>query len=81
MCNKDVYMSETVTLRIPRELQEKMKKYEINWSNVLRNAVEEVVRRCELRETAKIVDMIRGKTRYGVFDSTKVIREERGRIE
>ena len=70
-----------MTLRIPRELQEKMKKYEINWSNVLRNAVEEVVRRCELRETAKIVDMIRGKTRYGVFDSTKVIREERGRIE
>ena len=48
-------MSVTFTVRIPRRLAEKMKKYkEINWSEVVRKSIEEYLRRLE--ETRTVVD-------------------------
>ncbi len=48
-------MSVTFTVRIPRKLMEKMKKYrEINWSEVVRKSIEEYLRKLE--ETQTIVD-------------------------
>ncbi len=72
-------MSETVSFRIPKKLKELMKKYDINWSEILRKTVEETIRKYELMEAAKIADEIRDKTKYGVFNSVKIIREDRGR--
>ncbi len=47
-------MSVTFTVRIPRRLAEKMKKYkEINWSEVVRKSIEEYIRRLE--ETRTVV--------------------------
>jgi len=41
-------MSVDFTVRIPRSLMEKMKRYsEINWSEVVRKSIEEYIRRLE----------------------------------
>lgn len=48
-------MSVTFTIRIPRKLAMKMKKYkEINWSEVVRRSIEEYIRKLE--ETRTVVD-------------------------
>ncbi len=48
-------MSTTFTIRIPKKLAEKMKKYrEINWSEVIRKSIEEYIKRLE--ELKTIVD-------------------------
>jgi Arc/MetJ-type ribon-helix-helix transcriptional regulator len=44
-------MSVTITVRIPRRLAEIMRRYrEINWSEVVRRAIEEYLRRLEESE-------------------------------
>ena len=41
-------MSVNITVRIPRKLAEKMRRYrEINWSEVVRKSIEEYIRRLE----------------------------------
>lgn len=46
-------MSASFTVRIPRELYEKMKRFrEVNWSEVVRKAIEEYIRRLEEGEKA-----------------------------
>ncbi len=48
-------MSVTFTVRIPRRLAEKMKKYrEIDWSEVVRRSIEEYIERLE--ESRSVVD-------------------------
>ena len=50
-----MYVSVTFTVRIPRRLAEKMKRYkEINWSEVVRKSIEEYLRKLE--ETKTVVD-------------------------
>jgi antitoxin CcdA len=46
----------TVSARIRRELYEKLKKYGVNVSYVIRRALEEEVRRREEEEVAKMLD-------------------------
>jgi antitoxin CcdA len=46
----------TVSARIRRELYEKLKKYSVNVSYVIRRALEEEVRRREEEEVAKMLD-------------------------
>ncbi len=46
----------TVSARIRRELYEKLKKYSVNVSDVIRRALEEEVRRREEEEVAKMLD-------------------------
>jgi len=68
-----------ITIRIPRELKEKMKKYrEINWSEVVRRALEERIRIQERIEATRRMDEIRRKVKpvkRGELD--KWIREDR----
>jgi len=48
-------MSVTFTIRIPRKLAERMRKYrEINWSEVIRKSIEEYLEKLE--ESRTIVD-------------------------
>jgi antitoxin CcdA len=46
----------TITARIRRELYEKLKKYNVNVSDVIRRALEEEVRRREEEEVARMLD-------------------------
>jgi len=51
-----IHMSATISVRIPKELKEEIKKYGINISHVVRKALEEELRKKkieEAREAAK----------------------------
>lgn len=72
-------MSEIITVRIPKELREKMKKYKVKWSEVIRKAIAEHIKKLELMEAAQVSDEIREKTLLGVYDSMKIIKKDRGR--
>ena len=68
-----------ITIRIPRELKEKMKKYrEINWSEVVRRALEERIRIQERIEATRRMDEIRRKVKPVKREELdKWIREDR----
>jgi len=76
-------MSSMITARVPKELKEKMKKAShINWSEVIRKAIEEKIlaeeRRRSLKNAANVMDEIRNNLlrAYGptCYDSVEVIK-------
>ncbi len=69
-------MSEVVSVRVPRELKEKMKRYRIDWSEEIRRFIEERIRLLELLEVLDEVEGRARKRRVRV-DSTMLIRELR----
>jgi predicted transglutaminase-like protease len=71
-------MSTTITIRVPRELKEKMKENPQEWSEEVRNFIEERVRNLELQKTLQIIGSRAEKRRVKV-DSTTLIREDRER--
>mgnify|MGYP000645611595 FL=1 len=71
-------MSSTFTVRIPRELKEKMKKLPVEWSEEVRRFIEEKVKRLELMGAIEEIELRVEKRRLRV-DSAKLIREDRER--
>lgn len=75
-----IYMS-VITIRIPRELKEKIKRYShVNWSEVVREAIVRRIRIEERLEAIRILDDIRGRVKpveRGTIE--RWIREDRGR--
>ena len=69
-------MSEVVSVRVPKELKEKMKKYNIDWSREIKGFIEEKVRTLELLEVIDDIEVRAGERKTKV-DSTKLIRESR----
>jgi hypothetical protein len=71
-------LSEVITVRVPRELREKMKKYENGWSEEIRSFIEMRVQQLELR---KLIDEIAEDPHRPTVkgDSAKLIREDRER--
>lgn len=70
-------MSEVISIRIPRELKEKMKKVDIDWASFIRGVVEEKVREERKKSAKKLMDESRRKTRGVKFDSVEVVRNLR----
>ena len=72
-------MSSTYTIRIPRDLKEKMEKNsEEAWSVEIRNFLEERVKQIELMQTLQQIES-RAQKRKTKTDSTILIREDRER--
>jgi len=71
-------MSTTITIRIPRELKEKMKENPQEWSEEVRAFIEERVRNLELQKTLEEIG-VRAEKRRVKIDSTAFIREDRER--
>ena len=71
-------MSSTFTVRIPRELKEKMKRFPVEWSEEVRRFIEEKVKRLELMEAIEEIELRAEKRRLRV-DSARLIREDRER--
>ncbi|HYA77968.1 MAG TPA: hypothetical protein VEF91_04555 [Verrucomicrobiae bacterium] len=72
-------MSSTYTIRIPRDLKEKMEKNpEEEWSREIRNFLEEKVKQIELVKTIQQIET-RAENRKTKTDSTILIREDRER--
>ena len=70
--------SVVLTIRIPRELKERMRRIDANWSEEIRRFIEERVRMYEL---LKLAEEVRGRARERRVeaDSTVLIREDRER--
>ena len=69
---------EIVTVRVPAAMHEEMKNLkEINWSEEIRCAIEEKLKREKRKQALKIMDKIRAKTKNTKFDSTEFIRKMR----
>jgi hypothetical protein len=73
-------MSATITIRVPRALKEKMKQNPAEWSEEVRNFIEERVRNLELQKTLKEIEP-RAEKRPVKVDSTILIREDRERSD
>ena len=71
-------MSSTYTIRIPRDLKEKMEKNPEEWSREIRNFLEERVKQIELIKTIQAIES-RAEGRETKADSTILIREDRER--
>jgi len=72
-------MSSTYTIRIPRDLKEKMERNpEEEWSSEIRNFLEERVKQIELVKTIQQIEL-RAEERKTKADSTLLIREDRER--
>jgi len=70
-------MSVKITIRIPKELKERMEKLRhVNWSDVIRRALEEKVREEEINWTLKVIEEISHKAKPGK-PVAEVIREFR----
>lgn len=69
-------MSDIISLKVPKELKEKMKRYRIDWSEEIRKFLEERVRVLELLETLDDIENKARKRRTRV-DSVKLIRDAR----
>ncbi len=69
-------MSDIVSVRVPKELKEKMKKYRIDWSREVRRFLEERVRVLEFLEMLDNIEKKVEKRRTRV-DSVKLIRKMR----
>ena len=71
-------MSTTFTIRISKELKEKMKKLNAEWSEEVRRFIEQRVKHLELIETIEEIKL-RAEKRRVKTDSTRLIREDRER--
>jgi len=71
-------MSTTFTIRIPRELKEKMEQNPAEWSQEVRAFLEEKVKQIELMKTLQEIEQ-RAERRKTKTDSTLLIREDRER--
>ena len=63
MCINVIHMSVTISVRIPKEFKEEIKKYGINISHVVRKALEEELRKKKIEEAKEAAK------RLGVFFS------------
>ena len=72
------FMSATFTIRIPAELKKKMEKNPAEWSQEIRDFLEERVKRMELLKTLEEIEL-RSEKRKTKIDSVSLIREDRER--
>jgi predicted DNA-binding protein len=70
------FMSTTYTVRIPRELKERMDENPAEWSQEIRNFLEERVKQMELLKTIQEIEL-RAERRRTTADSVMLIREDR----
>jgi len=69
-----------VSVKVPDELRELMRKVNINWSEYLREVIEEKIRIEFAKEASKKLDEIRGRThKISTEEVVKWIRRDRER--
>jgi hypothetical protein len=69
-------VSDVVSIRVPRTLREKMRRYNVDWAEEIRRFIEERIRMLELLETLDGLEE-RASRRKVNIDSTRLIRESR----
>jgi len=67
-----------LAIRIPKELKEKMRKIQVEWSKEIRCFIEERIKQFELMETIRDAEL-KAEKRKAQVDSTILIRGDRER--
>ena len=73
-----VNLSETFSVRIPRELKEKIEQNKADWSQEVRNFLTERIKQMELLKTIDEIE-VHAQKRTTKTDSVTLIREDRER--
>ncbi|MBS7650252.1 MAG: hypothetical protein QXI59_05600 [Candidatus Bathyarchaeia archaeon] len=71
-------MSSTLTIRVPKEVKEKLRKFDVKWSLEIRRFLEERVKQLESLSVMEEISK-RSVNRRIEIDSVKLIREDRER--
>ncbi|RLI76577.1 hypothetical protein DRP04_12520 [Archaeoglobales archaeon] len=58
-----------ISIRIPENLKKEMESVDINWSEFVRNAIEEKIRLEKLRRISKEIDSIKEQIKKGGVES------------
>jgi len=67
----------SITVRIPEQLKKDMAKIrDVNWSEILRRAIEQELKRTRMQEASRTIDELKAKSKIE-WDSVKVIRQWR----
>ena len=69
----------TVSTKVKKEILEKARKYNINVSEILRQALEQEISRREEEEARKSAERISKELRLFEEEVARLIREDRGR--
>jgi len=70
-------MQNVLSIRIPKELKEKMNRFDINWKEVLIKAIEERIKKIEAQRILTEIDKINEGLEVSKIPSWKIIREDR----
>ncbi len=68
-----------VSVRIPKELKNRMNRLQEDWASYLRRMIEHRIKQHERMEASKVIDGIRAKTKEGRYSAAKTIRVDRDR--
>jgi len=69
-----------LTIKVPKELKEEMRRLKINWSEHLRQAILRRLREEEMRLASEELDEVRARAKPTPTDEVVAwIREDRGR--
>jgi len=68
-----------ISVRVPKNLKERMGRVQEDWADYIRRMIERRIKEHEMIEASRTIDEIRMKTREGVYDAAKSIREDRNR--
>ncbi|WP_297470941.1 hypothetical protein [Thermococcus sp.] len=67
-----------ISVRVPDELKEKMKKYDINWSEEIRRFITARIREEEKKKTIKLMhELLVGGTQAEEGTAKRYVREDR----
>ncbi len=70
--------SDVISIRIPKRLRKKVRKYgDVNWREVILEAIESKIRQLETQEILAEIDEINKGLKPGKTPSWKLIREDR----
>jgi hypothetical protein len=68
-----------VSVRVPRDLKEKMSRVQEDWASYLRRMIERRIKKQEMLQASKTIDEIRSRTKKGTYEAAKSIRMDRDR--
>ena len=70
-------MNDVVTLRVSRNIKEEMVKYEVNWSEYLREMIRKKILEIKRKKIAERMDRLRAKTKGKDIDLAQAVIEWR----
>jgi len=66
-----------VSVRVSKELKERMDKLDQDWPSYLRQMIERKTRERQVSRASRAIDQIRLKTRKGQYDAARSVRQDR----